>query len=403
VSTHSVCLKDADEFARGGLAKKAKHVKDAGRYGDDMVIHINSDEYEKLRSAWGEPTINPDTGMPEFFLSGLKGWLKENPWVAPVASTLGSAVLGPVAGSALGALGVPASYAGLAGSALTGGAIGALTGGGLKGGLTGAALGATVSPYLGNWMAGTSLGQGLGLQNTQTIGSLFGSGNNPIGASSNGLRSEAAMEGAKKAGSSSILGGLFGGNSGSGGSSVAPLLLGALALGSVAGNKGAKGSTTTGPTATSQAPPGYGSHLKPVDFTRQNVSADMPEVDYYTYGQRPQKAMFTNNQLPGVTPYAEGGEVDADEALYGHVGRIDHPSGMGSDGRADDINAVVSDGEYIFDAESVALLGNGSTDAGAAALDEMRKNLRKHKGAALAKGKISPHTKAPESYLPGAR
>jgi hypothetical protein len=37
--------------------------------------------------------------------------------------------------------------------------------------------------------------------------------------------------------------------------------------------------------------------------------------------------------------------------------------------------AKVARGEYIFDARSVAALGNGSTDAGAERLDKMREDI----------------------------
>jgi len=71
------------------------------------------------------------------------------------------------------------------------------------------------------------------------------------------------------------------------------------------------------------------------------------------------------------------------------------------DGRSDSIDAKLSDGEYVIDAETVALLGNGSTKAGAAMLDQMRQGLRKQKGKALAKGKFSPNAKAPLAYMKG--
>ena len=70
-------------------------------------------------------------------------------------------------------------------------------------------------------------------------------------------------------------------------------------------------------------------------------------------------------------------------------------------GRSDTINARLSDGEYVIDAETVALLGNGSTKAGAAALDQMRQQLRKQKGKALSKGKFSPDAKSPLAYMKG--
>jgi len=75
--------------------------------------------------------------------------------------------------------------------------------------------------------------------------------------------------------------------------------------------------------------------------------------------------------------------------------------GAGS-GRADTIDARLSDGEYVMDAETVALLGDGSSKEGANRLDMMRESLRAHKGKALSKGKFSPNAKSPLAYLKGA-
>lgn len=72
-------------------------------------------------------------------------------------------------------------------------------------------------------------------------------------------------------------------------------------------------------------------------------------------------------------------------------------------GRSDSIPARLSDGEYVMDAETVALLGDGSTKAGAKKLDTFRVNLRKHKGRNLARGEFSVKAKAPERYLAGGR
>jgi len=79
-----------------------------------------------------------------------------------------------------------------------------------------------------------------------------------------------------------------------------------------------------------------------------------------------------------------------------------HVRGPGT-GRSDSIPAQLSDGEYVLTAEDVALLGDGSNEAGAQRLDEFRQQLRKHKGTALARGKISPNAKAPMQYLRGGR
>lgn len=76
--------------------------------------------------------------------------------------------------------------------------------------------------------------------------------------------------------------------------------------------------------------------------------------------------------------------------------------GSGS-GRDDTIDARLSDGEYVIDAETVALLGDGSTKAGAKRLDQMRAEIRKQKGKKLAKGEFSAAAKSPLSYIRGLR
>ena len=91
--------------------------------------------------------------------------------------------------------------------------------------------------------------------------------------------------------------------------------------------------------------------------------------------------------------YAMGG------GPLGAVARLARGSGSGRD---DTINARLSDGEYVMDAETVAMLGDGSNDEGARRLDAMRAQLRKHKGKTLARGKFSPNAKSPLAYLKGA-
>lgn len=87
------------------------------------------------------------------------------------------------------------------------------------------------------------------------------------------------------------------------------------------------------------------------------------------------------------------------KARGGALGAIArYAEGSGS-GRADTIDAKLSDGEYVLDAETVAMLGDGSNKAGAQKLDEMREQIRKHKGKVLAKGKFSPNAKSPLAYI----
>ena len=140
----------------------------------------------------------------------------------------------------------------------------------------------------------------------------------------------------------------------------------------------------------------------------------MPKGDLTKYGYGPEHVFFKNNRLPqeysrggAIQCYADGGDVEGALAVSedGALDPMAHQQdsryfvGPGA-GRDDAIDAKVSNNEYVFDAETVALLGDGSPDAGAAALDEMRRNIRMHKGGALAVGEISPHALPPEEYLP---
>jgi len=87
-------------------------------------------------------------------------------------------------------------------------------------------------------------------------------------------------------------------------------------------------------------------------------------------------------------------------------GRMDFRRGSAvhgeGDGQSDDIPAMLADGEYVIDAETVAQIGNGSTKAGAQALDKFRESIRAHKRSAPI-NKIPPKTKALTSYLKGAK
>ena len=128
------------------------------------------------------------------------------------------------------------------------------------------------------------------------------------------------------------------------------------------------------------------------DANAQNMSLSQYMASYW-----PQVTSGSYNKPPAMAMggvYARGGA-----GPLGAVARLARGAGTGRD---DTINARLSDGEYVIDAETVAMLGDGSTKAGAKRLDEMRSALRKHKGGALAKGKFSPNAKSPLAYLKGA-
>ncbi len=175
-------------------------------------------------------------------------------------------------------------------------------------------------------------------------------------------------------------------------------------------------------------PPGYNDPLPQLDFKREVTGLDDPS-HYFTYGQENapvnyEHRFFSGNLIPPTNPpppddvdsLPPPGTYDYDEydiplyargglALFGVGGPSGAPTermrlfmGPGS-GRSDDIPAQLSDGEYVMDSETVALLGDGSTSEGARRLDEMRSNLRKHKGEGLSKGEFSAAAKRPEQYM----
>ena len=122
---------------------------------------------------------------------------------------------------------------------------------------------------------------------------------------------------------------------------------------------------------------------------------------YYTYGTAIDPQQIMQNMAQGGKPQPQGGlHVPTVE------GRHDYRSGSRvtgeGDGQSDDIPAMLADGEYVFDADTVAQLGNGSTKAGSDLLDRFREEIRSHKRSAPV-NKIPPPAKSPLAYLKAAR
>lgn len=131
--------------------------------------------------------------------------------------------------------------------------------------------------------------------------------------------------------------------------------------------------------------------------------------------QPPQMAQQMPQGMPqqGMMPQQQGMAPPMRKGGLPHVsdvpltqGRMDFRKGSAvhgaGDGQSDDIPAMLADGEYVIDAETVAQIGNGSTKAGAQALDKFREGIRAHKRSAPI-NKIPPKTKALTSYLKGAK
>jgi hypothetical protein len=391
-------------YAKGGLASQAEKVRDAGVGGDDLIIHINRDEFEQLKKHWGDPTINPHTGMPQF----TPFWKQD--WFAPVAAIGSAALMATGIGAPLGAALLPAALAegtvlgatgaSLLGNALIGAGTGALTGGS-KGALKGALLGGAgtlAMGALGSTAPGvTSTGQeGMsGWWNRMGSGDYFttglgGSGNVPTAAEINasggpiprptGAEAEALGITGSTAGDAAASKGVLGSIMDSKWA-VPAALLGVSAL----GNTKPQELPQQGTGANASTDPNLTKRLELTPLSRPRLAAP---TNYYTYGYGPEQSFF------GSPVEAEAPTVKA--AMGGPLARYVEGGGTG---RSDSIDAKLSDGEYVIDAETVSLLGDGSSKAGAKRLDQFRANVRKQKGRQLAKGKFSPNAKRPEEYI----
>lgn len=287
------------------------------------------------------------------------------------STAAGAAGTGLGVGGAAAGLGAGATGAG-AGLGAAAGGLGAAGGAGGLGSLAGAAGGAASAMANPITVIGaTGAGAGLGGL-APSLGGL-GAGAAAIGSGIRGANPSPEQSWQDKLSkyleyggyATQLLGGLFGGGGGSGGAGTMP-------------------NTGLHPIFNAQLPaanlPG-GNNIAP----RQ-----MPQQDWTQYAFGPEQSFF-NNVPQG---YAHGGDVRPGK------GHSPHVTGPGT-GRSDDIPAVLSDGEYVMDAETVAMLGDGSNKAGADRLDELRVNIRKHKAKKLAKGKMSHDAKRPEQYLTG--
>lgn len=196
-------------------------------------------------------------------------------------------------------------------------------------------------------------------------------------------------------------GGAGGGQGGQGGGLLGNLNLGTLLAGgaALAAASGMGSAPAQAQQAVSTLPPEQREY-----FNRPNVTWDWGRIqrDASMSGMSMGQYIATNfprftsgqyNAQPATSApgMAQGGALSA-------VARFARGAGTG---RSDEIDAKLSDGEYVIDAETVAMLGDGSSKAGAQRLDQMREAIRSHKGKALAKGKFSPDAKSPLSYLKG--
>jgi hypothetical protein len=215
--------------------------------------------------------------------------------------------------------------------------------------------------------------------------------------------------------------------------SQSPLGLGALGMGQPVSTQ--SNANTLGKTIN---PPGLNPALPSTGYVPGVTTPTSPST--YTYGNPvdPKNVLNPTNTTPStgglrttippitqppitppVTPpvttpptkkgqhHKTGGLSIPEQTMPNLVeGRHDYRQGAAvngeGDGQSDDIPAMLADGEYVIDAETVAQLGNGSNKAGAKVLDGFRQNIRAHKRNTPL-NKIPPKSKSPLAYLKGIK
>ena len=137
----------------------------------------------------------------------------------------------------------------------------------------------------------------------------------------------------------------------------------------------------------------------------QLASSTLPEMGNY------QSSMYSSKKGGLVPPLmAAGGSTRYGKYAGGGLNtvnfegknRIDFRTGNAvtgpGDGQSDDIPAMLADGEFVFPADVVAALGNGSTKAGSDKLYDMMHSIRSHSRSTDPK-KLPPPAKSPLDYL----
>ena len=155
------------------------------------------------------------------------------------------------------------------------------------------------------------------------------------------------------------------------------------------------------------------------DYFSYGQQSDIDNNLYSQFGQAP-----TDQPMDGALQFRQGGLavplMAAGGTRYGqyaggglnvveHSGkhRVDFRKGDAvtgpGDGQSDDIPAMLADGEFVFPADVVAALGNGSTKAGSDKLYDMMHSIRAYHRSAKPKDLPPPAKKSPLDYLKGKK
>ncbi|MCP4264862.1 MAG: hypothetical protein GY777_04680 [Candidatus Brocadiaceae bacterium] len=413
----------------------AEMIRQQGEGEDTVLAHINPVEAEMLRVMNGGK-INPVTGLPQFgLLSNPKKWFKSV--VGPAAGVvLGNMLLpgigGVIGGAMGGGLGSMVRGRNDMGQAmLRGGAMGAMvpTAASLAGSAIGAeglgGLGATLSNYGAQNAILPSIGLGsLG----NSIGSASAAGEVPV---SEIVAKEAAetatKEGVKQAAEKSFTDMLVD-NSKNFFSKPENLMTAAVLGGSLMNRPKPPKDKSPEELAADRKRYEMALMLTPeeqaakeaadlaAEQSRRRIARNkfLPEERFNIeplhvktnspedYKRTGRWLEYYNNPQFSGSPIMmkEGGEVKP--KISYEIEQFSYPSGLGfyvsgeTKGQDDKIPAMLSDGEYVIPADTVAHLGDGNNNAGAKKLDEMIKKIRGSKGM---KNALPPKAKSLTTYL----
>jgi hypothetical protein len=180
-------------------------------------------------------------------------------------------------------------------------------------------------------------------------------------------------------------------------------------LSTITGKSNVPAGGATGLTSGNIAMPSAGYPAQASGQSGGGIASFMPTNDLMnnSYDALSSAGLRSLGALPSagsVYGLKKGGSVKNKQALP-HVpefitGKTGHYVEGKGDGQSDDIPAMLADGEYVFDADTVAQLGNGSSKAGAQLLDHFRESLREHKRSAPT-DKIPPAA-SPLAYMKAA-
>lgn len=165
----------------------------------------------------------------------------------------------------------------------------------------------------------------------------------------------------------------------------------------VLGASGNKQAAATAPQMSESQKAYFNKSTTPWDWEAIRAAASRAGMPVSSFVSRNWNRMnsgeFNQQQPAAPVKLAQGGGL-------GMMQRLAQGS---ADGREDNIDAKLSPGEFVMDAETVSMLGNGNNAAGAQKLDQMREALRRHKGQALSQGKFSADAKSPLEYMKGRK